>query len=1490
MVHFAMNLGAIEQQGYYPTPEAVALALGRYMRFQDFISINIFDPCCGKGKALAILAQAMAEQAKVDYIANHGLSPADAHQQVPLNVIFPRTYGIELNEGRAKLAEQYVHTVIRAGFFQAKVPQRSMQVVLLNPPYMTDTEQVSRGHHENRMELTFLTKTTEYLAVHGILIYIVPQRILSLAAPFLARHYEHFSFWRFPSVAWDAGEDESRGPLNFDQIATGAAKAAIKHPKPIADMFDQYSQVVLMCRRKMFPDMPSADLVQALAAWGTMPPDELPQLDIHRRGRMPQEKAYEVPRALESPRYFLAKAFDPDKAARALSLRYNPEKHCYSLPTTGLMSLVEWREKRWPSDNSLTQSQHVTPLLPLKRVHRVLLAIAGLVDGAVLEGEHTHRRLLIQGHTRKLQRTYHRESDEFSTTITSDDYLFALVGLDLENGVYVQVHIDKHASPFRVPIGCQTEMMSIGEFLAEFGESLTATIAKLNPPRFVSSDQVPFAEKALRDLKRKPLGKQREFVLAFVNGLYHGIHRLGEIADTGTGKTYISPAILYSGDPWVNGHLAHFLTPDERVEYPKEAPQYIKRRRRRKPQQATALRYNAVSADQPPLHLFPSIAIVPAHLIRKWKREAELTIPGVKAVICHALTTKEDHMEFRQFDPQWTKRGGSADQVSATGCLDRIVAVIEADLAQWRSARNRAWRHGKPVPKKPAHIVIISAETAKLSLRVSPAYHMRPLIIRRKNPSYPNKFTISAMRDNHGQIVRMPHCVMCGKPILQMKKQDNGSSASSGTTTSSKTAHTTKAAVALHDDEEFDDEDALPLDLAEYASEQDLLAIDRPDDAKKWFCAYCGEPLWQVTDAAQGGIASFHALGKQHLPLEQLPVLRSTAKRPFALATYIAKHYPHIFRTFIGDEVHEGHDGTALSLAREQTISSCPYSLALTGTLSEGRASSFYALIRMMDPAVMHEFGYGGTRHWVQKYGYLVKEQKFKKDPPNTQAAYKATGVMSKQRKAKVVEKENPGFAPQGLRHLLTVCGFLELSDVTRDLPPYRERIHVIPMGKELQAAYDKLEADITKPLRQLLAMENKSLLAAWWHTLVNYTTMPWREWIVENKRTGVVLGSAPKLSEQTIWPKEQRLLELVEQNIKAGRRCLIYVEHTRKLNLIPRLQMLLTRHAKGLPHPIKVAALYSDTVKTLNREQRLTDQIAHGIDVLICQPKLVKTGLDLIDFPTIIFYEVPSSTFVLRQAAKRAYRPGQTQECQMHILVYPDMSMRLLQLMARKTESSMAVEGKMSMDGLSTWHGASSKTQEGNDDEDEDSSPTLDGNDLIMQLARTVLRRLEAKEKGDIAGSLSDELLAQAQDLQQEFIEAARTEDDLQRDIDGHDAAAENARIIREEALDVEPIVVEMLPVREPDPVQDDTPRMVIAPVTLPVTVIPTNRFADLWNKPLDEVRKLNGKTKKGGSRFPQRSTTSLQAGKSAGASASAGAGNGKETAQKPISLFTLI
>ena len=86
----------------------------------------------------------------------------------------------------------------------------------------------------------------------------------------------------------------------------------------------------------------------------------------------------------------------------------------------------------------------------------------------------------------------------------------------------------------------------------------------------------------------------------------------------------------------------------------------------------------------------------------------------------------------------------------------------------------------------------------------------------------------------------------------------------------------------------------------------------------------------------------------------------------------------------------------------------------------------------------------------------------------------------------------------------------------------------------------------------------------------------------------------------------------------------------------------------------------------------------------MICHPRLVETGLDLLDFPTIIFYETGYSLHTLRQASRRSWRIGQRRPVRVKFLCYEGtMQASCLRLMGKKLLVALTMEGKFAGEGL---------------------------------------------------------------------------------------------------------------------------------------------------------------------------------------------------------------
>jgi SNF2 family DNA or RNA helicase len=107
-------------------------------------------------------------------------------------------------------------------------------------------------------------------------------------------------------------------------------------------------------------------------------------------------------------------------------------------------------------------------------------------------------------------------------------------------------------------------------------------------------------------------------------------------------------------------------------------------------------------------------------------------------------------------------------------------------------------------------------------------------------------------------------------------------------------------------------------------------------------------------------------------------------------------------------------------------------------------------------------------------------------------------------------------------------------------------------------------------------------------------------------------------------------------------------------------------------------------SVDTSRREDWIAEQLDRGIDVLITNPELVKTGLDLLEFPTIVFMQSGYNVYTLQQASRRSWRIGQKAPVRVIYLGYAGTTqMDCLELMAKKIAVSQSTSGEVPDSGL---------------------------------------------------------------------------------------------------------------------------------------------------------------------------------------------------------------
>ncbi|MFK1437577.1 DEAD/DEAH box helicase family protein [Pseudomonas aeruginosa] len=396
---------------------------------------------------------------------------------------------------------------------------------------------------------------------------------------------------------------------------------------------------------------------------------------------------------------------------------------------------------------------------------------------------------------------------------------------------------------------------------------------------------------------------------------------------------------------------------------------------------------------------------------------------------------------------------------------------------------------------------------------------------------------------------------------------------------------------------------------------------------------------------------------------------------------YVKRYLPQgTFDLLIADEAHEYKvGGSAQGQAMGVIAAKARKTLLLTGTLMGGYADDLFHLLLRALPSRMIEDGYrpsgngsmaAAAMAFMRDHGVL-RDIYSESDGPAHKTA-KGTKVSVRTVKA-------PGFGPKGvLRCILPYTIFLKLKDIGGVLPPYDEEFREVAMDAGQANAYGALATRLTAELKEALRKRDNTLLGVVLNVLLAWPDSCFRAETVRHPRTRQAIAFTPaQFNELEIMPKERELIDICREEKAAGRKTLVYSVYTGTRDTTSRLKMLLEQEG------FKVAVLRA-SVDASRREDWIAEQLDRGIDVLITNPELVKTGLDLLEFPTIVFMQSGWNIYTLLQAARRSWRIGQKLAVKVIYLGYAATSqMACLALMARKILVSQSTSGDVPESGL---------------------------------------------------------------------------------------------------------------------------------------------------------------------------------------------------------------
>ncbi|EZO24740.1 hypothetical protein AJ61_05825, partial [Pseudomonas aeruginosa 3574] len=397
---------------------------------------------------------------------------------------------------------------------------------------------------------------------------------------------------------------------------------------------------------------------------------------------------------------------------------------------------------------------------------------------------------------------------------------------------------------------------------------------------------------------------------------------------------------------------------------------------------------------------------------------------------------------------------------------------------------------------------------------------------------------------------------------------------------------------------------------------------------------------------------------------------------------FIKRYLPDgYFDLLVVDEGHEyKNSGSAQGQAMGVLAAKARKTVLLTGTLMGGYADDlFYLLFRILTQRMIED-GYRpnargsmapAAMSFMRDHGVL-KDIYTERDGDSHKTA--------RGKKLSVRTVKAPGFGPKGIhRFVLPFTVFLKLKDIGGNvLPDYQEEFVDVPMAPDQASAYQRLAATLTAELRQALARRDTTLLGVVLNVLLAWPDCCFRPEIVKHPRSRDTLAFVPAIfGDEQLMPKEQALVDLCLEEKAKGRKVLAYTVYSGTRDTTSRLKKVLEQSG------LKVAVLRA-SVDTSRREDWILDQVDRGIDVLITNPELVKTGLDLLDFPTIAFLQTGYNVYTLQQAARRSWRIGQKHPVRVVFFGYAGSSqITCLQLMAKKIAVAQSTSGDVPESGL---------------------------------------------------------------------------------------------------------------------------------------------------------------------------------------------------------------
>ncbi|MBN1887248.1 MAG: hypothetical protein JW850_04640 [Thermoflexales bacterium] len=1277
-----MRLEGQTKLGYYPTPDKQTGLIATWLKpaepglkIASLVLgqvIKAFDPCCGKGEALAYLA---------------------AHLKA-------ESYGIELSDSRAAEAKTRLDHVVNCGYEYAILAGGTFSFCLLNPPY--DGEGMTGGGA--RMEETFLTATTPRLMPQGILAYVIPHsRISDKVARHLFGWYGDVRCFRFAgdeydvfrqvvilgvkreayhtpggdelrqAQAWAGGKQitgyeetvEAETETSREMRVVGEVEVAVGKIPPGVTVHLQCDQITCQARTvtgamRAWADQARAWLVEHPAV-------------LKVKSKKVQKPVYaplaELPEG--HGEYVVPPAPLRGEGGRAFCFKYVPvTDDDYLKAAEEVVDKLE-SSRGWLDLVPPAAPKPITPAMTPKQGHIAMQLSGGLLwtCDVVSSG----KPMLLKGNVSKIAVVV-ENGDEAEVDLDGDDddddSLRKVVIEERFKTTVTTLTADGTIKVYEAPD-------EIANVLRQHVAELAERLQSQNVPLY-DFDPQPWEWAVFDPLSRgrKLPGReetgftdyQRHVAIASGRVLLRGTGNGFNQAEMGAGKTTMALGTI----------------------------EYLR---------AAAARHGKKDG-YPALVVGPGIVTGDAN----WPKETREVVPGAVGKVVE-ITAKPVAKPVTILDYILTCPEALTSEKSRLALRDSIRRAMRAEryqgdsnpygwceharrvrdqIAAWenrqdkngqrreRSAEENVLRHriggflwlGLQVPRDPESereiagkyslgqfvreyqegslpdksLAIMSFETAKLGPGRVTAMGAKTIKVT----------TVVEVEDEWGDLVERQEeklvevctCPTCGRIVAE--RYINGQPE--------------------------------PERIIRAAKAGEWIGLRRR------FCQ-APRPKW-VWDDEKGRhvIAETDDEGKPYVC--GAPLFEETSLRREAGAVYVSKKARDVFRIVIVDEVHEAKaKGTGVGWALSVLSGSAPHTMGLTGTLFGGYSTSIFWLLYRLSAQVRQEFGFNDDMRWAKTFGLIKRTFYVDPDVVVEDGAY--TGTRHHE-----TTTEKPGISPAIAGVILPCCTFSGLKDIGLPLPSYSEHmVGITPTAamdgqlSEVDGSRDDPKGGLFKWALEELEREDgtgKGAISVWLNAALNRPNAMFRpEDIFFNRRLAgqrgrgrfarrrreLILSVGAVIGEGELLPKEKWLVNTCQAQKTAGRKALVYVRQTGERDIQERLVHVLGQ--AGLQ-----AGVLRDSVNPRKRVDWITRRV-DKLDVLITNAKLVKVGLNLVMFPTTVFYEMDWSLYVVWQAMRRVYRPGAPRPVELYFPYYYDtLEEHLLSLVGQKMRAAQILYG----------------------------------------------------------------------------------------------------------------------------------------------------------------------------------------------------------------------